>query len=346
MHVRSLFLRDYRLYHEVSFEFSPEVNAIIGPNARGKTSLLEALYYLISGRSFRNAQQADLIREGAPYFYLEASFVQHEVEQRLKISCDGKERKIFYNNTPCTSVTSLLGLLKGVVMVPDDMALIKGSPNARRQFLDYQIAQVDPLYVHHLTRFMRAMRQRNCLLRAKQMETLDHWENEMASSAVYITQQRHQSLQELDEVCREKYEALSGSSTPLKLVYKAPAIQSEDLSNYFQDRYARLRQREMAAGYTLLGPHRDDVQILLDGREARLFASEGQQRTCVAAMRLAEWKRLRLVGAETPLMLMDDVGMSLDAARCRHLLRQLEGMGQVFLTATQALPVHGRILEL
>ena len=100
MYVRSLFLRDYRLYEEAFFEFSPSVNAIIGPNARGKTSLLEALYYLVCGRSFRNAQQGDLIREGAPHFYLEACFVQHEVEQRLKISCDGKERRIFYNQYP------------------------------------------------------------------------------------------------------------------------------------------------------------------------------------------------------------------------------------------------------
>lgn len=340
MHVRSLFLRDYRLYEEAVFEFAPGVNAIVGPNARGKTSLLEALYYLVCGRSFRNAQQADLIRQGAPHFYLEACFVQHDVEQRLKISCDGKERRIFYNNTPFASVASLLGLLKGVVMVPDDMALIKGSPQARRQFLDYQIAQVDPLYVHHLTRYARAMRQRNCLLKAKQMETLEHWEREMASSAAYLSKQRHQAVAELDQLCCARYAAITQSTHTLKLVYKG------NLSENLMERYAQMRPREVAVGYTLVGPHRDDVQILLDGKEARLFASEGQQRASVAAMRLAEWHRLRQIGAELPLMLMDDVGMSLDAARCGHLLNQLEGMGQVFLTATHSLPVQGRQIHL
>lgn len=345
MYLRSLYLRQFRLYDEAFFEFSPRVNTIIGPNARGKTSLLEALYYLICGRSFRNAQQADLIKEGSAFFYLEAIFVQHEVEQRLKISCDGKERKIFYNSTPCPSVASLFGLLKGVVMVPDDAALIKGSPATRRQFLDYQIAQIDPLYVHHLTRYLRAMRQRNCLLRAKRSETLEQWEREMAHSAAYVTLQRNRAVQELDLACRAKFEALSAMNIPLSLAYKgAPA--SDSLSHYYLDKYTHLRQREMALGYTLVGPHRDDVQIALQGKEARLFASEGQQRTGVAALRLAEWDRLRRIGEETPLMLMDDVGMSLDTTRSELLLRELEGMGQVFLTATQALPIKSHSISL
>lgn len=349
MYVSSLYLRNFRLYDEAFFKFSPAVNAIIGPNARGKTSLLEALYYLISGRSFRNASQTDLIREGTSSFYLEATFVQHDVEQKLKIYGDGKERKILYNNTPCHSASSLLGLLKGVVMVPDDAALIKGSPNARRQFLDYQIAQIDPLYVHHLTRYMRALRQRNCLLRAKKQETLDHWENEMATSAAYIAHQRSQTLSELDLACNQKYAALSATSIPLSLSYKGSAYQSlalEPLSRHFLDRYSATRPRELAMGFTLVGPHRDDVQIALAGKEARLFASEGQQRTSVAAMRLAEWERLMRLGIEKPLMLMDDVGMSLDATRSRELLRHLEGMGQVFLTATQILPIQAHVHEL
>ncbi len=342
MHVRSLLLRNWRLYEEAFFEFSPHVNSIVGPNARGKTSLLEALYFLVSGRSFRNAQQKDLIREGASYFYLEAAFVQHEIEQRLKISFDGKERKIFYNSTLCPSPTSLLGLLKGVVMVPDDAALIKGSPNARRQYLDYQIAQMDPLYVHHLMRYMRAMRQRNCLLRAKQMETVESWEKEMASSAAYITEKRSHAIRELDAICRGKYANLSETLMALNLVYRG-AVGS---AHQFQERFARTRPREMAMGYTLQGPHRDEIQIELDNKEARLFASEGQQRTSVAAMRLSEWERLAGLGAEKPLMLMDDVGMSLDAKRCSLLLKQLKGMGQVFLTATDTLPIDGHTISL
>lgn len=342
MHVKSLLLRNWRLYEEAFFEFSPQINSIIGPNAQGKTSLLEALYYLVSGRSCRNAEQKDLIRQGASYFYLEACFVRNEIEQRLKISFDGKERKIFFNSTLCPSPSSLLGLLKGVVMVPDDAALIKGSPNSRRQFLDYQIGQVDPLYVHHLMRYMRAMRQRNCLLKSRQIYMLEPWEREMATSAAYLVHKRRETVLELEAMSRRKYGELSATEALLKIVYKG----GEGDPEAFQKRYLEMREREMGMGFTLFGPHRDELQILLDAKEARLFASEGQQRSCVAALRLSEWERLSQMAAERPLMLMDDVGMSLDAKRAGHLLKQLEGMGQVFLTATAPLPVSGHVVNL
>lgn len=347
MHLRALYLHNFRLYEEALFEFSPTVNVIRGPNARGKTSLLEAIYFLMTGRSFRAAQTTDLIRHGATFFCLEASFVKHGIEQKLRVYYSHKERKILYNATPCSSPLSLLGLMQGVVIHPDDAAIVKGAPTGRRHLLDLQLAQTDPLYVHYLTRYDRAMRQRNHLLKAKSALTIESWEYEMANAAAYVIHQRACRVDGLQQKGKELYSRICGRNEELSLSYKANGagahhlleIESGTLRSLYCDQYARHRSREMEMGATLTGPHKDDIGIMLAGKEARSFASEGQQRSCVVALRLAEWERLKSASHENPIMLVDDLGMSLDSARRSHLLDYFNEAGQVFVTTTEERPL-------
>lgn len=342
MYLRRLYLNNFRCYSDKSFDFCPGINSICGANAQGKTTVLEAIHYLISGSSFRASQASELIAIGASEFYIEADFVVHGVLQKLRISHNGKERKIWHNQTPCNSVSSLLGVLKGGIITPDHATLVKGAPIKRREFLDFHIAQVDPLYVHHLTRYHRAMRQRNALLKLKSRTTFESWEHEMASSAAYLTSHRRQASAELQEEGRKMLFELSGLPEELSMAYKTPApVQGniESLRLYFEEQYQRLRHREMMLGCTLIGPHKDDLIILIGQKEARFFASEGQQRTCVAALHMAEWQRLNKLSDETPLMLIDDFGISLDASRRNRLLAYVCGLGQVFLTSTYELPL-------
>jgi DNA replication and repair protein RecF len=341
MFLRALYLHQFRLYEEALFEFSPKVNIIRGSNARGKTSLLEAIYFLMTGRSFRTAQLSDLIRHGAQFFYLEASFVKHGIEQKVRIYCNGKERKVTHNNSPCQSAIALLGLLQGAVIHPDDAAIVKGAPAARRHLLDLQLAQSDPLYVHHLTRYGRAMRQRNALLRAKSAAAIESWEYEMANAASYIIQQRARAVDHLQKHGKVLYSGICGGSENLSLRYKAhgigdhPLTDLEALRSVYCDNYCKHRRREMDLGMTLTGPHKDDVMIVLDNKDARAFASEGQQRSCVVALRLAEWERLKGASQEVPLMLVDDLGMSLDNSRRSQLLGHFSALEQVFITTTE-----------
>lgn len=341
MYLHTLYLRNFRCYQESVFEFCPGINVIHGDNARGKTTLLEAIHVLITGSSFRPAQTTDLIRKGTDSFYIEAGFLKHGIEQTLKMFYNGKERKIFYNSTLCPSSASLLGLLQGVVMAPDDAALVKGAPAVRRRFLDLQIAQVDPLYVHHVTRYQRAMKQRNSLLRAKTSATLESWESEMASSAAYIVQQRLKAVRDLETNGRALHKTFSGEVEELSLGYKTgnPSDECDQIKSYYLAQYRKLRQREMIMGCTLVGPHKDDVAIAIGQQEARFFASEGQQRSCVAALRLGEWERLNTIAQEHPLMLIDDIGVGLDSSRREKLMGYLGQLGQVFVTSTEPLPV-------
>lgn len=343
----SLYVKNFRSLEEAEFAFSPGINLIFGPNARGKTTILEAIYFFITGKSFRTSQAKDLIRHGASFFFLEAHFIKNGLEQSLKIHYDGVQKRIVYNSTVYPSTQALIGLLKGIVFSPDDVNLIKGMPAERRQYLDMQIAQVDPLYVHHLTRFNKAMRQRNFLLKKKQHSdvTLDCFEHEMARSAAYLTKEREKALVDLEKSSREYHEQLTGEKKPFSLIYKGSMLKGKTESNPEQAYLSQLklsRTKEMIYGSTLYGPHRDDLSIQIDTKEVRTYASVGQVQTCVASLRLAEWERIHLYGEIVPLMLVDDVGVSLDSTRQTLLLKSIGNLGQVFLTSTQDLAVEGK----
>lgn len=342
MFLKNLYLYQFRAHKEAFFEFNPSMNYIHGANAQGKTTLLEAIHFLITGRSFRTSQVTDLIQLGASSFYIEASFVKHGIEQSLKVSCSHKERKIIYNNTQYSSSAPLIGLLQGVVITPDDDSLVKGAPVVRRHFIDLQIAQVDPLYVHYLVRYNRAMRHRNILLKAKSQTAIESWEYEMANAAAYLTQQRHHTIKDLEGRGKAFYDSLSGQKEALSLTYKTTApldLGQESLKQYYLEQFHRHRPRELLLGYTLAGPHKDDLCISIDQKEARLFASEGQQRSCVSALHFAQWEHLQELEREAPLMLIDDVGVSLDQSRKDKLFSHLKALNQIFITSTDKIPV-------
>lgn len=339
MHLRSLFLQQFRNYKEAYFEFCPQLNLICGPNAQGKTSLLEAIHYLMFGRSFRPGLQQDLIQIGSQSFYAEAIFCKNDVDQKLRIYVEGKERKMLYNSTALLNVANLLGLIQGVVMTPDDVNLIKGPPLLRRQFLDMQLALMDPLYVHYLARYAKAMRHRNQLLKQKKLPSIESWEHEMAHASSYIVLQRRRSLQTLQIHCQEFHSYLTGEKKNLTLKYCSTASECKneaEIKEFYLSQFYKNRSREIMVGYTLVGPHKDDMWIGIDGNDVRFFASEGEQRSCVAALHLGEWQCLKHVADDMPLFMIDDVGISLDEKRRERLLNQLASMGQIFLTTSDS----------
>ncbi len=348
MYLRSLYLNNFRIFSNALFEFDPKINLIYGSNAQGKTTILEALFFLITGRSFRTNKAADLIRRGESSFFIDASFVKCGVEQRLRIWCDGKDRKITYNNTPYTSSTNLIGLLQGVVVTPEEVQLVKGAPHFRRQFLDLQIAQVDPLYVHYFTRFQKAMQQRNYLLRSKSIKTIESWEHEMAKSAAYITLSRGQVIKDLQNLIQRHHFALITYQKDLNITYKPniSAIDTTQLSSQYLEILKKNRPREMILGVTTHGPHKDDLDIRIGDLEARNFASEGEQRSCVTSLYFSVWERMSTFLNEAPLLLLDDFGMSLDEGRKSNLVNHLDQFGQVFITTTHHLELKGKRIEI
>lgn len=327
MFLKTLYLRNFRNYTEAEVEFDPKCNVLHGDNAQGKTNLLEAIYLIATGRSFKTLRIEELIQHGQSFFYIEALVIKDLISQTVKLSFDGESRRVQTNANTYNSFHHLLGLLPSVLYTPGDTELITGSPVLRRRFFNLHLAQSDPLYVHHLSRFWRAMKQRNCLLRMRNEQDLECWETEMVHSAAYLYRTRAEMVQELKEPLLNASQVLSGYQESLELRYQP---------SYAPDHYAaqlkKNRPREVQLGLTLTGPHRDELILAINGKPARLFASEGQKKTAIAALRLAEWERLCRRAEGTALMGIDDFGLHLDNPRQQYLCDKLGGLGQVFLT--------------
>ena len=343
MHLTRLFLRNFRNYKEAELTFSPFVNSIEGGNGQGKTNLLEALHLVSTGRSFRTAKLNDLIRFGETFFYIEADFIKNGISQQIKIYCDETTRKVQCNQTIYPSLTNLLGNLPSVLLSPEDHSLLSGAPERRRRFLDLYIAQTDPLYVSHLARYYRAMKQRNHLLRQKSQEAIESWEEMMAQSSAYLMIKRKEAIENLKIPSQEWMERLSEGKEVLKIVYDT-SLHCHDLSKEaFILQWQRHRPKELHLGSTTIGPHRDDLSFLLGDKSAKSFSSEGQKRTCATALRFAEWEELKNLSGHPPILGIDDFGIQLDGKRRTSIQRHFKQFSQVFLTSP--LPLDRELFE-
>ncbi|MFA6916596.1 MAG: DNA replication/repair protein RecF [Parachlamydiales bacterium] len=338
MEVSKLTLFNVRVYERKSFEFSEKVNLISGANAQGKTTILEALFVCAVGRSFRTAQNSELVRRESPGFAIEIQYQKCSVEQEIKVCGSPAERYVVLNGTR-QNISALQGGLTAVASTPDDIHLVKGSPSFRRDYLDLQLMQTDPLYSHHFKRYNKALKQRNSLLRLRSNDTLDNWEYELAHSAAYIIEKRLALLEALSPLCSAIYGHLVNSANSLTFKYKPgislPAAAKTDLREHLRALWHTQRHRDMFAETTLSGPHKDDFTINLAEMDLRNFGSQGEQRTAALTLKLAEWEQIKHShDGEKPLLLLDDIGYGLDAQRQQRLVVWLQGAGQVFLTTT------------
>lgn len=327
MYLKRLMLRHFRNIAQTEIVFSPSVNWIQGKNGQGKTNLLEAIHLVSTGRSFRTKKLGDLIAFGQNYFYIEADFYKEEVKQTLKIYYDEDTRKVTYNETTYPSLNALLGILPSVLLSPDDLSFVSGPPAERRRFLDLHIAQTDPLYVTYLGRYFKAMKQRNQLLKEQNEVSMDAWEEMMAESARYIVNKRQLAILELQGPAVQWMHILSHDQDTLQIQYK-PSLEKP-----LQKAWEEMRPKEFVMGSTLIGPHRDDLVICVMDKAAKVFSSEGQKRSCINALRFAQWEHMKNRLYAPPLLGIDDFGIQLDQTRQNQLKGHLTQFNQVFLTS-------------
>ncbi len=335
MILKKLLLRNFRNYENETITFSPHINVICGGNAQGKTNLLEAIFLLSTGRSFLSSRLLELIKENENYFYIEAIIEKDNVEQVLSIYFDQNEKKIQLNSTKYNLFSNLFGLLPAVIFSPQDAGIINGSPNIRRKFFNLHLAQQSSLYIHHLSRYIKAMKQRNFLLRKKSNNTLP-WEHEMAKSASFLTKKRKEAIEQLQPLIEKYIKKLSSEKENIELQYVSSLTKNTDKSeiiDIYLKQLEKYREKEKIIGHTLIGPHRDDFTVLINNKNSKLFASEGQKQTFITALRLAEWKRLCNKTDEMAFFHIDDFGVHLDETRKSCLNNILQDMSsQIFIT--------------
>ena len=346
MHIYSLRLKDYRNYSELKLIFDPNINIFLGANAQGKTNIVEAVYYASLGRSHRTHTDTDLIRWDCPQAFVQLRFTRLGVENSLDFQFSrDKRRKIFLNEHPIRP-KELVGSLNTVLFSPEDLFLIKGAPALRRRFLDGEISQASPAYYHELSKYGKIITQRNNLLkkireRKAGVDMLELWDVQLVESAVKITQKRLEAVKKLNMLANLMQRRISGNLENLSIAYEIHGAAGDnvtsDLVSWYNKELASHREIDILRGSTGRGPHLDDIILTVNGINLRSFGSQGQQRTGVLSLKLAELEFLRSETGEYPVLLLDDVMSELDASRRSQLLDFIRRERiQTMITATDS----------
>ncbi len=332
MKVLSLRHQGYRNLEPDTFFPGEGVNLICGPNAQGKTNLLEALWLFTGGRSFRGTRDSELVRRGEEQAKLTLSFYRDDREQEAQLTLSGGKRHASLNGVPLHSPGQLVGRICAVIFSPEHISLVREGPAGRRAFLDGALCQIRPGYVRLLNRYRRTLSQRNALLKdiprhCELEDTLAIWDEKLVQDGAKIVAQRTAYLDLLRGIAAERYSGLSHGRETLSLTYResAPDLRASLRAG---------RRRDIQQGFTGAGPHRDDFSMEINSENARAFGSQGQKRSIVLALKLAEAAILEERTGEKPLVLLDDVLSELDATRQEYLLNHLTDC-QVFITCCE-----------
>jgi DNA replication and repair protein RecF len=363
MYLSRLSLRNYRNYKSLDLELAPGISLFMGDNAQGKTNLLEAIYLLATIRSPRSSTDSDLVRWEAAASESPVARVdglarrrQGEVEVTVAVGLgqagsDARKAhasKRLQVNGVARRASDVVGQIAAVLFTAQDIELLTGPPALRRRYLDITISQVSPPYLRSLQRYGRVVLQRNSLLKQLQErkgrpEQLAFWDEELAREASIITAKRASATAWLAVRAAQAHAALSGAQEQLEISYqpqlppnvRPPSADGspDELRLAFLAALAEVQRREIAAGVSLFGPHRDDVNFSLDGVSASAFGSRAQQRTAALALRLAETAYIEAEAGEKPVLLLDDILSELDESRRRSVLQSLGGVDQLLVTA-------------
>jgi DNA replication and repair protein RecF len=333
VHLAHLRLRDFRNYARLDADFAPGFHLLLGDNAQGKTNILEAIYLMATLRSFRGVGGAQMVRHGQRGYFVGGNVVARGARE-IKMFWSARERKLALDGQPVRRLGDYLGVLRAVVFCTEDLHLIKGTARARRRFLDLLLAQTQPGYLPLLQRYMRAVRARNALLKQRVVDeaALDSFSQELVKLGDEIIRARRELAPKFSPLARLAYRRISNDAEELRIEYQ-PSVKQD-----FTVELAQSRPRERTCRSTLVGPHRDDLQLLFNEKSAAQFGSEGQKRTLAIALKMAQAEFLAGIHGSPPVLLIDDVMGELDVKRRGGFLPLLERArktsSQVFMTAT------------
>ncbi len=342
MRIGQLNLVNFRSYPRLQLQLDPGLNFFWGANGAGKTNILEAIYMLGTTRSPRTSRDADLVGDGGDSYHISAEVERNGSLARLELFYQqgaGKGARI--NGVTQSRVSDVLGNLNAVFFSPDDLSLLKGSPAGRRSFLDDQLSQVDPPYYRELARYARALRQRNGALRDRvQAAVVEVFDAQLAESGARLLAARVEAVGSLGPSAAGWVERLSAGSDRLAVAYSSPLAAVGDDVETIQGRMLealrRARPEELRRGYTLVGPHRDDLLLEINGADARSHASQGQQRTVALALKLQQMDFVGQRRGLVPLLLLDDVLSELDQSRRTVIIDHLPLAAQTLVTSTDS----------
>ena len=329
MKIAQLTVDHFRNHQHTTLQLAEGVNLLVGPNAQGKTNLLEAIYLSCVGRGWRTTRDSEMVQFGQDRALVQVTAMKKfgSVEIAIQLG-QGLKKSISINRVPIAKVAELMGQINCIFFSPDELKLVKEAPADRRRFLNIDLSQIDKSYFYALARYNKILQQRNAYLKDNHdPRELAIWDEQLVKQGQIIITKRQAFLQKLTPYVVAKHRELTGGQETITLTYETCANFAEEL--------AAARERDIRLRTTTVGPHRDDLAILVNGQDVRVFGSQGQQRTVALSIKLAELDLFSDLTGERPILLLDDVFSELDSSRQSRLLTAIANT-QAIITVTDA----------
>jgi len=340
MFIKNLNIKNFRNYENECFAFSEGINILFGKNAQGKTNCAEAIFYLCTGTSLRIRHDRQLIKNGEKQAFLSAEGATRYGNITLAAEIEEKKRAFYINGNKVARSADIMGHMQSVFFSPGELRLIQDGPDERRRFLNISVSQLSKSYYTALLRYNKILEQRNNLLKSSDyetvMDTLPVWDEQLCKYAGAVIKGRQDYISALSAGVSEAHSFLTDGKESLTISpEKAYEGEEGDIAKALLSDMARRYDLDMRLGYTTLGPHRDDIEFILNGSDARSYASQGQTRTAVLSLKIAEVEYIKEYAGEYPVLILDDVMSELDLPRRKKLLKRAQGM-QTIITCTHA----------
>jgi DNA replication and repair protein RecF len=356
MFLKHLKLNNFTNYNELVYETDTFLNLIVGDNAQGKTNLLDAIYYLSNGSSYRYQQDQQLIKWDADFFTVNAETKNKYNLNKFSISYAKNKKTIVVNESKLLKIADLLGIFTVVFFSPDDLYIVKGNPSLRRKYLDSELCQVSPKYYYYLQQYKKSLLQRNRLLKEIRQKgfkknNLDIWNIQIAKYGAWLIIRRYEMLKKIRPLARLTHRKLADGAEELEIIYKSSLnvkeeqFNLEELENYFISQLELSLDEDILKGFTGKGPHRDDFEVRVNGYNLKEYGSQGQQRTAALSLKISEVEFMYGETGEYPVLLLDDVLSELDKKRRDQLLKLVSDRIQTFITCTDVNFLNKNILE-
>ncbi|KNF07301.1 DNA replication and repair protein RecF [Gottschalkia purinilytica] len=343
MYVKSIRLINFRNYDNLKIELNKKINIFLGDNAQGKTNLLESIYICSSGKSYRSSKDKEIINIKKDKAYVGIEVEKDNFNKYIEIKFEkDKPKRIRINKIELDRVSELIGNLNVVIFSPEDLKLVKEGPLERRTFLDTEISQIKPKYKYNLNKYNKILIQRNKLLKSSQfdnnnLKTIDIWNEQLSNIGSEIIISRTNFLRTLSKISKEIHKKLTGSNEELEVRYvpsfNIKDINKDKLKEQFKEILNKNIEKDIEKGTTEYGPHRDDIDIIINNMPCRIYGSQGQQRTAALSLKLAEVELINMEVGEYPVLLLDDVLSELDINRRKYLLSTFKDI-QTIITST------------
>lgn len=334
MFIKSMELLNYRNYGQLHIDFHKGTNVLYGDNAQGKTNILEAVYVCCTTKSHKGSKDREIVKFGEEESHIKMIVRRDDVPYRIDMHLKKNRTKgIAVNGIPIKKASELFGIVNVIFFSPEDLNIIKNGPSERRKFIDLELCQLNKLYVYNLVQYNKVIAQRNKLLKdmdgtSSLKETLDIWDIQLVKFGKEVIRLRTEFIRELNELIRGIHAHLSGEKEELSILYEPNVTEA-----LFEEMLIKNRQQELRQRLTLTGPHRDDLNFIVNGTDIRKFGSQGQQRTAALSLKLAEIELVKRTVKDYPILLLDDVLSELDSKRQEHLLSGISHI-QTLITCT------------